>query len=281
MARREEILRAAARAKHFFSRPARGGETSPGFGLARLRAGVASAARMRLSFADERVLAVVAHPDDAELLCAGTLARARAEGAAIGVAVLTQGDKGQPNRPIKNLPAVRRREMRTAAGLLGAELFFGGFSDGELADSVAARRRVVEMFRRFRPTLVLAHAAEDYHPDHRAASALAEAATWFAASRGHRTASPPLAEPPALWFMDAINLSGFAPGFYVDISAHTELKERMLACHRSQLARAGDANFSPLLDLMRGQFRLRGAQAGVAAAEAFRIHDVFKRARAW
>jgi LmbE family N-acetylglucosaminyl deacetylase len=81
--------------------------------------------------------------------------------------------------------------------------------------------------------------------------------------------------------MDTVNMNGFAPGFYVDISAYTGLKEQMLACHRSQLARAGDANFSPLLDLMRLQFRARGAQAGVMAAEAFRIHDAFKRTRAW
>lgn len=236
---------------------------------------------MKLSFARERVLAVVAHPDDAELLCAGTLARARAEGAAIGICVLTKGDKGQPNRPIKNLTAVRRKEMTTAASLLIAELFYANFRDGELADTLAARRTLLEAVRHFRATLVLAHSPEDYHPDHRAASALAEAVTWFAASRGHRTASAPLAEPPALWFMDTINMSGFTPGFYVDISAHTALKEQMLACHRSQLARAGDANFSPLLDLMRLQFRARGAQAGVAAAEAFRIHDAFKRARAW
>lgn len=236
---------------------------------------------MKLSFTSERVLAVIAHPDDAELLCAGTLARARDDGAAIGICVLTRGDKGQPNRPIKNLRAVRRKEMQAAVKLLGAQLFFGEFPDGELTDTTPARRRVIEVLRKFRPTLVLAHAAEDYHPDHRAASVLAEAATWFAASRGHRTASAPLAEPPALWFMDTVNLSGFAPGFHVDISAYAELKERMLACHRSQLARADDANFSPLLDLMRLQFRSRGAQAGVAAAEAFRIHDAFKRARAW
>lgn len=236
---------------------------------------------MKFSFANERVLAVVAHPDDAELLCAGTLARARADGAAIGICVLTKGDKGQPNRPIKNLTTVRRKEMSTAASLLIAELFYANFRDGELADTVAARRTLLEAVRHFRPTLVLAHSPEDYHPDHRAASALAEAATWFAASRGHRTASAMLAEPPALWFMDTINMSGFAPGFYVDISAHVALKEQMLACHQSQLARANDANFSPLLDLMRLQFRARGAQAGVAAAEAFRIHDAFKRARAW
>src|SRR5438105_13444852 len=75
---------------------------------ARLRRGDAG---MRLSFAGDRVLAVVAHPDDAELLCAGTLARARAEGAAVAVAVLCRGDKGQPAQPIRNLAAVRRREM--------------------------------------------------------------------------------------------------------------------------------------------------------------------------
>ena len=153
---------------------------------------------MQLSFANERVLAVVAHPDDAELLCAGTLARAQADGAAIGICVLTRADKGQPNRPIKNLTAVRRKEMQAAAKMLGAELFFGNFRDGELADAVPARRVVVEILRRFRASLVLAHAPEDYHPDHRAASAVAEAATWFAASRGHRTKYAPLTEPPAL-----------------------------------------------------------------------------------
>ena len=49
---------------------------------------------MKLSFAGERLLAVMAHPDDAELLCAGTLARARADGAPIGIYVLCDGSKG-------------------------------------------------------------------------------------------------------------------------------------------------------------------------------------------
>lgn len=249
--------------------------------MARLGAALAFVSTMKLSFAGERVVAVVAHPDDAELLCAGTLARARDDGAAIAICVLTKGDKGQPNRPIKNLATVRRKEMQASANLLIAEMFYAGFPDGELDDSVAARRTVMEVLRQFRASLVLAHAPEDYHPDHKAASALAEAATWFAASRGHRTAIAPLAAPPALWFMDTVNMSGFAPGFFVDITAHEKLKEQMLACHRSQLARADDANFSPLQELMRRQCRTRGAQAGVAAAEAFRIHDAFKRARAW
>jgi LmbE family N-acetylglucosaminyl deacetylase len=236
---------------------------------------------MKLRFDHERVLAVVAHPDDAELLCAGTLARAKADGAAIGICVLCRGDKGQPDRPIRHLAAMRGREMKRAAALLGAELLLAGFSDGELECGLPQRRRLLDLLRRFKPTLVLAHAATDYHADHRAASALTEIASWTCASQGYRTRLPALERAPALWWMDTINMHQFTPGFYIDVSAFTPLKEQMLACHESQLARGHDGDFSPLLDLMRVQYQARGAQAGVAAAEAFSIHAAFKRTGAW
>lgn len=236
---------------------------------------------MKLNFAKDRVLAVVAHPDDAELLCAGTLARARDDGAAIGICVLCGGDKGQPAKPIANLAALRLREMAAAARLLKAELFALGIPDGTLADVHGTRRKLAEVFRRFRPTLVLAPAPEDYHPDHRAASALAEAASWFCASRGYKTTSAPLAASPALWWMDTVTMSDFAPGFFVDISAYARLKEQMLACHQSQLTRGQDKDFSPLTALMRQQAESRGLQSGATAAEAFRAYHAFKRARAW
>jgi LmbE family N-acetylglucosaminyl deacetylase len=236
---------------------------------------------VQLSFSKARVLAVVAHPDDAELLCAGTLARARQDGAAIGICVLCRGDKGQPAEPIADLAAVRRREMAASSKLLGAEMFSCGFSDSALSDDVPSRRKLMDILRRFRPTLVLGHAAEDYHPDHRAASALVEAATWLAASRGQKSRLQPLEEPPELWWMDCVNRAGFEPGFYVDVSPFVELKERMLRCHASQIQRSRDREFAPLVDLMRLQLAARGAEAGVAAAEAFRIHRAFKRTRAW
>jgi LmbE family N-acetylglucosaminyl deacetylase len=236
---------------------------------------------MQLNFTHDRVLAVVAHPDDAELLCAGTLARAREDGAAIAVCVLCRGDKGQPTQRIENLADVRQREMESALGLLGAELLTGGFDDGTLADDAAARSKLMEIYRRFRPTLVLAHAPDDYHPDHRAASALAEVASWFCASTGQTSSLPPLESPPALWWMDTINRAGFQPGFYVDVSRYLDLKTRMLACHASQLQRGDDANFAPLVQLMQLQATARGSEAGVVAAEAFRVHLAFKRSRAW
>jgi LmbE family N-acetylglucosaminyl deacetylase len=236
---------------------------------------------MRLSFAGDRVLAVVAHPDDAELLCAGTLARARSEGAAVAVAVLCRGEKGQPAEPIRNLAAVRKQEMAAAAKLLGAELFPCGFPDGTLADGAKERQALLRVYRRFRPTLVLAHAPQDYHADHRAASALAEVVSWSCASRGQESDLLALEAPPALWWLDCIALADFEPGFYIDISEHVSLKERMLLCHQSQLRRGPEKDFAPLLDLMRLQSQTRGLQSGVAAAEAFRLHRAFKRAAAW
>jgi N-acetylglucosamine malate deacetylase 1 len=236
---------------------------------------------MKLHFDNDRVLAIVAHPDDAELFCAGTLARARRDGAAIGICVLCQGDKGQPDPPIENLGEVRHGEMSAAAHLLSADLLEGGFSDGELLDSAESRTVVVELMRRFRPTLVLAHSANDYHPDHRVASVLAEAASWFCASAGHKTKSAALCNPPALWWMDTVEMLGFEPHFYVDVTDFVGLKQQMMRCHSSQLARSRSPDFSPLEELMSRQFEARGSQAGVRAAEAFRHHGAWKRIDAW
>lgn len=236
---------------------------------------------MRLDFSSERILAVVAHPDDAELLCAGTLARAALDGAAVGVGVLCQGDRGQPEPPIPQLADVRRRELQAAVALLHAELLLGEQGDGTLADDPSTRALVVELIRRFRPTLILGHDPNDYHADHRAASALVEAGSWMAASRGLTTASPPLDRPAAVWWMDTLGMHRFEPGFYVDVTPFADLKERMLACHASQLQRGPSNGFVPLLDELRTQSRTRGRQSGVAAAEAFRVHTALGRVRPW
>jgi LmbE family N-acetylglucosaminyl deacetylase len=236
---------------------------------------------MKMDFSKQRVLAVVAHPDDAELLCAGTLARAKRDGAVIGLCVRCLGDKGQPAAPIKNLATVRQNELAASVKLLGATLFKGHCPDGMLMDNAEERSELVEIYRNFRPTLVLAHAPEDYHPDHRAASSLADAASWFCASLGFKTPLPALKSSPAVWWMDTLQMNGFLPGFYIDITDFLSLKIRMLACHRTQLRRHKDPAFSSLSELMRLQVRARGAQAGVQAAEAFRALDAFKRSRAW
>jgi LmbE family N-acetylglucosaminyl deacetylase len=233
---------------------------------------------MRLSFANDRVLAVMAHPDDAELLCAGTLARAKGDGAAIGIVVMCRGDKGAgAANAASDLGRVRQEEAAAAAEVLGAKLFWFNAPDGELFDEYANRKNLIEMFRVFNPTLVIAHSPDDYHPDHRAVSAIAEAASWFCASRGHVTESPAIGSPPKMWLADTVEMNAFTPELFIDISQHVDAKKKMLACHRSQLERGKDADLGPLMELMLRQCQTRGAQCGAAAAEAFRWHRAFKR----
>jgi LmbE family N-acetylglucosaminyl deacetylase len=79
--------------------------------------------------------------------------------------------------------------------------------------------------------------------------------------------------------MDTVQMLGFEPGFYVDVGAKMDLKRAMLRCHQSQLARGAD--LPPLAQTMELQARVRGMQAGVEHAEAFRIAALMKRIRAW
>jgi len=92
-----------------------------------------------IEFLPERVLSVVAHPDDAELFCAGTLARAQADGAEIALCVLCRGDKGQPDPPIDNLGRAPWRNGRSR-GAAGRKALEGGYGDGSF--SIATRPAV-------------------------------------------------------------------------------------------------------------------------------------------
>ena len=135
--------------------------------------------------------------------CSARSARARADGAAVGVCVLCRGDKGQPAEPVADLAAVRRREMTAAAAVLGTELFRGDFGDGELADGPKPQRKLIRIYRAFGH---VGPGPRSRGLPHRPPlpAALAEAVSWFAASKGHVTREPALAAQPALWRMDTV-----------------------------------------------------------------------------
>jgi hypothetical protein len=122
---------------------------------------------------------------------------------------------------------------------------------------------------------------DDYRADHRAASVLSAAASWFCASAGHKTDSAVMPKPPVLWWMDTVEMIGFEPHFHVDVSDFVELKREMLRCHKSQLSHGDNADFLPLEEVMIRQCEARGEQAGVRAAEVFRQHRAWKRTGAW
>lgn len=224
----------------------------------------------------QRVLAVGAHPDDIELLCAGTLARFIEAGCAVQMTIACRGDRGGSNDPAWG--ARREAEARASAAMLGAEIELMGFGDADVWDTPEARTRFISMLRRARPDLVLTHGPNDYHADHVQVGDLVSKCAWFAASVGHTGDEPALASAPTVMYMDNIAGIAFEPTHMVDITGTIELKRRMFACHASQSSRE-DAKMNELDEMLVVQGRLRGVQAGVRYAEGFRPAFLMGRRR--
>jgi LmbE family N-acetylglucosaminyl deacetylase len=223
-----------------------------------------------------RVLAVGAHPDDLEILCAGTLARYRAAGHDVVMAHACSGHLGHFAIGPEELRTIRRREAEAAARIIGAESVSLGFDDfGALAEREDQRRSMVDLIRWARPDVILTHAPNDYMPDHVAVSQLVFAAS-FGATVPHletRYSHHPKVAP--LFYFDTLAGLGFEPEEYVDITDVMDQKRAMLAAHASQVdwLRAHDG--IDLLEFMDALARQRGIQCGVRYAEGFR------RVRTW
>src|SRR4029453_11948111 len=127
-----------------------------------------------------RILAVGAHPDDLEILCAGTLAKYRARGDTVFMCHVSNGDKGHYIIPPDELTRIRRDEARAAAAVIEAECVEMDFRDMEIHDSDATRRRFIDMLRAAPPDVVITHHPDDYHTDHKATSALTIEASFSA-----------------------------------------------------------------------------------------------------
>jgi len=139
-------------------------------------------------------MAIVAHPDDIEFSCAGTLARWAKAGARISLVLCTSGDVGIDEAGMTRARAreIREAEARAAAQIIGAaEIIFLGEPDGLLVATLELRKKLVREIRRFRPEVVvtgdptIVWAGKDYinHPDHRAAAMAALDATFPAAGQ--------------------------------------------------------------------------------------------------
>ena len=224
-------------------------------------------------------MAIGAHPDDLEILCAGTLARYVAEGHEVVMCHMADGDRGSYEHTREEIRAVRDKEARAAATVVGAEYMALGMADGEVnAADPGQRERVTEAIRVARPDVVIAHSPNDYMTDHVEASRLAFDTSFLATLPLFETASPHLAEVPALVYMETVTGNDFVPVEFVDISAHIETKLNALDQHQSQLRWLADHDGVDMLDQIRTVSRYRGLQCGVEYAEGFVPCNVWLRA---
>jgi LmbE family N-acetylglucosaminyl deacetylase len=146
----------------------------------------------------------------------------RAIGAEIVPVIVTDGAAGGPAAGPGDrtaLAARRAAEARAAAEPLGAEPHFLGLPDGRLMAEPKLAARLAALIAETGPDLIVTHAPEDYHADHRALSAAVGLAAGFAA--------------PVLW-ADTHRGLNFRPTHWVDVTDHFPAKLAALRCHASQ-----------------------------------------------
>jgi len=223
-----------------------------------------------------RVMAFSAHPDDIEFLCSGTLAKYKARGHEIGIAVMTRGDVGSPTLSREEIAAVREKEARAAAAILDAEFYWLGYDDEFLYDSPDVRRHVIDVIRQFRPDLVLCPDKDkDYHPDHVRTGQIVWDCHVMVTVPLIPTEHPVCEKIHDIWYYDTVAGIGFEPDVYVDITEHVDTKRKILECHESQNVWCGHMYGITLWDNAKAQSRFRGFQTGCLYAECFRRARTF------
>ena len=228
------------------------------------------------------ILSILAHPDDAEFLCAGTLIRLKEEhGFAVHIASMTAGDCGSMEHGPAVISRIRRDEGRHAAELIGATYWCVEEKDLQVFYNERTLERVTRLMRLTRPEIVLTHSPSDYMLDHEQTSVIARAAAFAAPIPNYRCdlgVGEPLARIPHLYYCDAIEGidplgRDIPPGFRVDISPVIDRKAEMLARHVSQrewlMKHHGMDHY---VTAMRDWSGMRGQEMGVAFAEGFRQH---------
>jgi LmbE family N-acetylglucosaminyl deacetylase len=225
------------------------------------------------------VLTLLAHPDDAEFLCAGTLLRLADAGWEIHIATSAPGDCGSMTESRFAIAGRRVGEATAAAAKLGGQYHCLGELDTLICYDKITLQKAYDLFRRVNPSLVFTHAAKDYMMDHEMTSLVARAAT-FAYGTPNCSTVPlrPGSGVPYLYYCDpleGVDPLGVPvePTTLIDITGQLDRKAEMLACHASQRdwlrAHHGTDEY---IESMRRHGAMRGAQGGVAAAEAFVQH---------
>ncbi len=227
---------------------------------------------------EKTVVAVHAHPDDAEIFCAGTLALLAGMGYRVVIVAITNGDLGGFGMSKSRTAKTRRAEAAKSASVIGAEFATLGFPDGMLFDSKKARMALLGLIRKTRAGIVFTHLPNDYHADHRATANISEIAAMLA-TLPNAAKNPPLGKTPLLYHSaplrnrDNIGHPVPPPGFVVDVTRVIETKKRMIDCHVSQKEVMKRMHgMDDFTGEMLAQSKMLGAMAGAEYAEAFWQH---------
>lgn len=223
------------------------------------------------------VLAIMAHPDDAELLCGGALLKSAALGRRVGVLDLTAGDMGSAGSV-----ELRAREATAAAAIMGlAERRCAGLPDSALENDNESRHVVAEHLRRLRPRVVVTHWRVGRHRDHRIASELVRDACFLSGLKKLDIEGQPF-RPLKLVYATAFREDAGPPDFVIDVSAEIDKKLDAVAAYSSQfegITQAGEVfpgGDRPLVDQIRHQLAHYGSLIRVPFGEPYRVDEALE-----
>ncbi len=229
-----------------------------------------------------RVMAIGAHPDDVEFMCAGTLFLLSEKGFDIHTTAVAAGDCGSAEYSPEEIMTIRRREAEEAARTLGAGYSCLDVRDCRIFAGEVLMETLVEEMRRVAPDVVFTHFPRDYMVDHEETSRIVRSAAFTASMPNFHTGADepasPLEHTPHLYYwapMEGIDILGnrVASAFYVNTERVMDKKAEMLACHKSQrdwlLRQHGVDEY---INTMREVARQAGEVAGVLYAEGFTQH---------
>lgn len=224
-------------------------------------------------------LSFLAHPDDAEILCAGTLIRLADAGWEIHIATATPGDCGTMTESPQAIMARRLEETRAAAALIDGTYHCLDERDAMVVYDKPTLRKAIDLFRTVAPSLVFTHPARDYMMDHEQVSLLARGASFIhGAPNASTLPRHPESCVPWLYYCDPIEGvdplgQPVPPTTWTDITAQLGRKCDMLATHASQREwLRAHHGMDEYLEAMKRHGRERGREVGVDCAEGFVQH---------
>ena len=216
------------------------------------------------------ILAIFAHPDDVECICAGTLLKYRQAGHNIYIALTTSGNTGSNHIASREeITNVREREQLNAAKYLDAEVMFLRYEDESLFDTPFTRRSVLTAIRWANPDVIFTHHPRDCSTDHNTTSKLVTAVLPYVGDKFADADLPPIDKKPHVFFE--------GKKCFVDISEQISTRMAMLRSYESQIAWMGtfyeEKDFT---EQYEAQARMLGKWAGgMQYAEGF---DAYKAA---
>jgi LmbE family N-acetylglucosaminyl deacetylase len=221
------------------------------------------------------ILAIGAHAGDMELTCGALLAKQGRAGDRTVLLHLTLGEGGNPKLSPEAYGAQKRREAEAAARILGAEVIFAPYRDGELVNDAQTRAYVADVIRQVKPTHIVTHWRNSFHPDHRAAHAITVDAVLPSSLPGVNGAHPAWGGVrQVLYAENWEDMEGFDPYVYLDVSDAFETWDKSVTQY--EFVRGGISSY-PYLEYYRALFRVRGAEGGFTRAEAFDIDPMDKK----